>query len=75
MSFRHTSMAGQDLDASRTPQCPTCGAAKARALWYVPGVVYLHCHCGAAWAIRDRRKVRREPDEPVDRFQREPETE
>ena len=77
MSFRHTSMAGQDQDASQKPQCPTCGAAEARALLCAPpAIVYVSCRaCGAAWGIRERRRWRRQPEDPLDRFLPEHETE
>ena len=73
MSFRHTPMAGQDQDASQKPQCPTCGAAEARALLCAPpAIVYVNCRaCGAAWGIRERRRWRRQPEDPLDQFRLE----
>ena len=69
-------MAKPDPDASQRPQCPKCGAAAARALWTGPAGVHLLCRtCGELWGVRERRRVRRVPDDPLDRFQREPGTE
>ena len=76
-----TSLANPDMprhepDVSERPHCPACGAESATALWTGPAGVHLLCRvCGELWGVRERRAMRRQPKDPLERFKHEPESE
>ena len=69
-------MPRQEPDVTERPHCPACGAVSATALWTGPAGVHLLCRvCGELWGVRERRRMRRKPNDPLKPFPREPETE